>query len=194
MQRYFLVLLSLSLLASFAVGCSQKEAPKAEKAAPAEKKVEAPKETPKAEPKGHAHQGGHGPHDGVMAKLKDGAGYVEVKLHDDKGDLEVWLAQDEKIIKPIDLPLDAALSLTFKDKGDKVVKLKVRNQEHNEDEDGTPNIREGKTNYFIYPGDSGEPSDWLKGQGFKSNVSLSFSKDGKAMESEGFTLTPHHPH
>ena len=142
----------------------------------------------------HPHEDGqkHGPHDGVLAALAGGAGHAEIKLHDDKGDLEVWLAEDEKITRPIDLPLDTELSVTFADKGGKVATLKVRNTTHNEDEDGTPNIREARTNYFIYPGQGGESSDWLKGKGFRSKARLAFTREGKTIESAEFELTPHH--
>ena len=142
----------------------------------------------------HAHDdgSGHGPHDGVLAPLSGGAGHAEIKLHDDKGDLEVWLAEDPKITRPIDLPLDTTVSITFKDKGGKVAALKVRNTKHNEDEDGTPNIREGKINYFIYPGEGGESSEWLMGKDFRSKATLTVTSGGKTLTTEEFELTPHH--
>ena len=45
--------------------------------------------------------------------------------------------------------------MTFVDVKGKVVELRVRNATKNEDEDGTANVRAGKTNYFIFPGETG---------------------------------------
>ena len=43
----------------------------------------------------HAHEDTHGPHDGVTTGFADGMGHLELKLHDDKGDLELWLYRDD---------------------------------------------------------------------------------------------------
>ncbi|WP_145248778.1 hypothetical protein [Aeoliella mucimassa] len=142
---------------------------------------------------GHGHA--HTPHDGMVAALLNEAGstvgFVELKLHDDKGDLELWLAKDREITQPMDLPVDTEVQVTFADFGDKTVTLSVRNKEKNEDEDGTPNLRNGKTNYFIFPGDSGQDPSWLMGKQFKSAVTVSLSADGVNYTSEQFTLVPH---
>ena len=138
----------------------------------------------------HAHEAEHGPHDGVVAALAEGAGYVELKLHDDAGDLELWLTQDEAGTKPLTLPVDATISVTFTDHG-KSVTLKVRDSETNPDEDGTPTLREGQTHYFIFPGDTGADSSWLKGAGFEDEVIVEFEREGKTHRTAKFALVPH---
>ena len=118
-------------------------------------------------------------------------GYVELKLHDDKGDLELWIATDEAIETPFDLPLSAEIEVVMHDHGNKAVALKVRNTDRNEDEDGTPNNRDGKTNYFIFPGDTGADASWLMGLDFASDVTVTFSKDGTTYTAGKFHLIPH---
>ena len=144
----------------------------------------------------HLHQDhGVGPHEGLLASFTssdgDTAGFLELKLHDDKGDLELWLACDRYMVHPMDLPLDARISVTFVDKDNQGVELGIRNAQRNEDEDGRPNVREGKTNYFVYPVSPGVDTNWLKGASFRSRVVVAFSLDGKVMTSETFTLRPH---
>jgi hypothetical protein len=159
------------------------------------------KDDAKKDDHGHAHEGGGHAHDqgagsgGVVARLvgPDGAdaGYVELKLHDDKGDLELWLAKDAKIATPLDLPLDAKITVTFVDKGNRTVELRVRNRDKNEDEDGKANVREGKTNYFIFPGDSGQDASWLKGSSFLATTKVTLQSEGKALTTPAFVLKPH---
>ncbi|MEZ6184573.1 MAG: hypothetical protein R3F62_06120 [Planctomycetota bacterium] len=143
---------------------------------------------------GHAHDAGEGD-DGVVARIAEvgsgPVGYLRLKLHDDKGDLEAWLVRDADFTQPLDLPLDATLTVTFTDKENRAVTLRVRNREQNEDEDGQPTVREGKTNYFIFPGDTGEDATWLKGADFLSTVKVSYSADGKDYQSPQFVLRPH---
>lgn len=153
---------------------------------------------PPAPPKkdtGHGHDHGPGASAGVVARLTDpagkDAGYVRLKLHDDKGDLEIWIAQDATISKPFDLSLDTKITVTFVDQGNRAVQLRVRNREKNEDEDGKPTARDGKTNYFIFPGDSGEDASWLKGAEFVATVKVSFESEGKAYSTPSFVLRPH---
>ena len=140
---------------------------------------------------GHSHV--HTPHLGVMAPIRNGdeeTAYVELKLHDDKGDLELWITEDKKGTVAIDLPLDTVIKVTFP-KLEKSVELRVRNTDKNEDEDGKANIREGKTNYFIFPGESGADASFLKGKTFSSEASLSYDLDGKSYTTEVFILEPH---
>ena len=144
---------------------------------------------------GHAHSA----HDGVVAPLKSesgqAVGFVELKLHDDKGDLELWLGKDRDMKKPIDLSANSKIDVSFLDRPGKSAVLQVRNHEQNEDEDGNPNLRNGMTNYFIFPGDSGQDPTWLMGKDFKSTVRLSFTVNGRTYTSEEFTLIPHtHAH
>jgi len=142
---------------------------------------------------GHAHT----PHDGVLAAFTSpdgGAGNIELKLHDDKGDLELWLTSQKKD-QPYDLPLNAVLTVTFPELDNKAVNLQVRNTEKNEDEDGKTNIRGNKTNYFIFPGDTGADPSFLLGKEFSSKAVVSFSIDGKQFRTEPFVLFPHtHAH
>ncbi|HBP21116.1 MAG TPA: hypothetical protein DEA08_25430, partial [Planctomycetes bacterium] len=155
---------------------------------------------------GHAHgEGGHdhgeGGHDtegsnGVLARFvqadtQDKVGYLRLKLHDDKGDLELWLAKDAEMTQPFDLPLDGTVTVTFTDKENKTTTLRVRNKDKNEDEDGKATVREGKTNYFIFPGDTGEDATWLKGADFLATVKVAFSADGKDYVTSPFVLRPH---
>lgn len=110
--------------------------------------------------KGHAHDHGHEEGgQGVLSKVTspDGAdaGFLELKLHADKGDLEVWIGTDEKLASPFDLPLDTKVTVTFLDRDNRTVQLAARNRDRNEDEDGKANVRGGKTNYFIFPATRG---------------------------------------
>jgi hypothetical protein len=144
---------------------------------------------------GHGHEHGATPHDGVVAYFQgpDGklAGHLELKLHDDKGDLELWIAQDAAISKPFDLPLDAVIRVEFIDVGKRTVDLRVRNAEKNEDEDGAPNVRGARTNYFIFPGETGADAAWLMGATFSSVVRVTFQAEGQRYVSEEFMLVPH---
>lgn len=146
-----------------------------------------------ASAKAHGHK--KTPHDGVVARLKgaDGepAGWIEVKLHDDKGDLEVWLTRDEAGSQPLDIPAEAGIVVTFVDHADRKVTLAPRNRERNEDEDDKPNMREGKTNYFIFPGDTGADAAWLMGKAFQSIVTLAVDAGGAGFMSEELLLRPH---
>ncbi len=144
---------------------------------------------------GHGHEHASAPHHGVGAPFKgaDGAvaGYVELKLHDDKGDLELWLTVDEAGHTPYDLPIDAGIQIVFSDVQGRDVTLRPRNTERNEDENGKPNVREGRTNYFIFPTSAGEDASWLQGKEFNSIVIVRFEREGNRMTSEEFVLTPH---
>jgi len=145
----------------------------------------------------HDHDHAHSLHDGVVAKLNDpdgkAVGYVELKLHDDKGDLECWLAKDEDIRQAMALPLDQIIHVRFPVL-DKSVTLAVRNADQNEDEDGEGNVTDGKTHYFIYPTKEEQDASWLMGEDFSSNCTVQFELGGKSYTSEEFTLVPHGAH
>ena len=143
---------------------------------------------------GHDH-GGEGS-DGVVSQFSpegsdEQVGYLRLKLHDDKGDLELWLARDAEFAEPFDLPLDATPVVTFTDMDNRTTTLRVRNRDDNEDEDGKPNNRDGKTNYFIFPGDSGEDATWLKGSDFLATVKVAFEVEGQPHATAQFVLRPH---
>ena len=135
------------------------------------------------------HHHHHTPHLGVMSEFDDG--FVELKLHDDKGDLELWLTTDKEGEKPFDIPLDSVVKVTFPEMENKTVELKVRDSEKNEDEDGKVNIRDKKTNYFIFPGESGADASFLKGEDFSAEVVVTFTVNGKEYKTPAFTLEPH---
>lgn len=144
---------------------------------------------------------GAGPcNDGIMSVLP-GVGFLELKLHGDAGDLELWLyasagkqtswqARTGKP-SPFDIPKETVVKLTFASHEGKTVELRVRNGDQNEDEDGTPNMRGGRTNYFIFPGESGQDPTWLMGEKWRGVVSVSFEADGKPQQSDPFVLVPH---
>ena len=142
----------------------------------------------KAGPK-HAHV--KTPHDGIVARFGERNLWLELKLHDDKGDLELWLAADAGFATPHDLAVDARPVVTFIDADKKKVTLAPRDTTRNEDEDGKPNLRDGKTNYFIFPGATGADATWLKGKRFQSVVTVHIpGKDGP-LTSDELVLKPH---
>lgn len=142
----------------------------------------------------HAHDGPIGPHDGMVAELKDAsgaaAGWIELKLHDDKGDLEAWLAKDKAISQPLDLPLTASLKVMFEGRT-AAVTLSVRDSAQNPDEDGNSTVRSGKTNYFIFPGDTGADATWLMGKEFSAKVRVEVPGPNGTLQTTTFTLVPH---
>eukprot|EP00746_Dinoflagellata_sp_MGD_P165972 gnl/MRDRNA2_/MRDRNA2_95571_c0_seq1.p1 gnl/MRDRNA2_/MRDRNA2_95571_c0~~gnl/MRDRNA2_/MRDRNA2_95571_c0_seq1.p1 ORF type:complete len:524 (+),score=120.24 gnl/MRDRNA2_/MRDRNA2_95571_c0_seq1:66-1574(+) len=142
------------------------------------------------------HPGAGPTNDGIMNVLEDAdgkhVGFIELKLHDDAGDLELWLCKDGAMSEPLDFPADTTITATFATKGDKSVSLNVRDDEKNEDEDGNPNMRDGKmTNYFIFPGESDQDPEFLIGEDFRSTTTLTFTAGGKTYTSPPFVLVPH---
>ena len=136
--------------------------------------------------------------DGILTVLKaaDGGkgGFLELKLHDDAGDLELWLyssALDGKKPKPFDVPKETVMHLTFPSHDNKSVTLSIRNGENNEDEEGTPNMRGDGTNYFIFPGESGQEPEWLMGEKWRGVVTVAFDVGGKKYGCDPFVLVPH---
>ncbi|MEM7392276.1 MAG: cobaltochelatase subunit CobN, partial [Verrucomicrobiota bacterium] len=134
----------------------------------------------------------HGPNDGQMAVFytENGlkVGQIELKLHDDKGDLELWLSGKGGFF---DLPATASPKVVFVDREGKTVDLYVRNTERNEDEEDRPNMRGRNTNYFIFPGRTGEDASWLMGADFAASVKVTFSAAGQTFATEPFKLVPH---
>ena len=137
----------------------------------------------------HVHAN-EGPNSGFMFPVFDDAGKqagtIEIKLHDDAGDLEVWLKRGGYDGEPWRLPLEATLTLDFPASGQKVT-LAVRDSERNEDESGASTIFEGATDYFVFPGETGADASWLMGSEFAAKVELSF---GDATTGT-FVLRPH---
>ncbi len=93
--------------------------------------------------------------------------------------------------QPLDLPLESVAKIDFSTKGGRSVELRVRNTETNEGEDGVSTIRDGRTNYFIFPGETGADAKWLMGTDFEATVRLSISGDGIDYKAGPFELKPH---
>ena len=113
-------------------------------------------------------------------------GTIEIKLHDDAGDLEVWLKRGGYEGEPWRLPLETTLTLDFPSEGKKVT-LAVRDLERNEDESGESTIFEGVTDYFVFPAETGIDASWLMGPDFAAKVELSFA----GATTGSFVLRPH---
>ena len=146
--------------------------------------------------------------EGILSVLKaahapEWRGYLELKLHGDAGDLELWLyggfAMSNCLTAlaggkptPFDVPKDTVIRLTFPSHPGKALEMRVRNADQNEDEQGTPNMRGGThTNYFIFPGESGQDQEWLKGETSRYVAAVAFEADGKAYACDPFVLVPH---
>ena len=134
----------------------------------------------------------HTPHEGVMSLVKSEtqSKSIELKLHDDKGDLELWITNDSAGKVPYNLPLDTIITVKFPEL-DKKITLSIRDNELNKDEDGNTTITEEKTNYFIFPGETGQDPEFLKGEHFISNVILSYTDKNDVFTSQEFKLYPH---
>jgi len=131
-------------------------------------------------------------------------GFLELTLHGDAGDLELrfhrsagrrtsWKSHTGKP-EALDIPADTKVMISFPGKFEgKTVELAPRNMDQNEDEDGVPNMREGGlTNYFIFPGESGQDSEWLMGLEWRNLAVVNFAlPDGKKYMCDPFVLVPH---
>ncbi len=139
----------------------------------------------------HANEGPHGGffHPVFAADGKQAA-TLEIKLHDDAGDLEVWLVKGGRDGPALDLPLDSVLNLDFPDLN-RQIELRVRDREKNAGEDGQTNLRNGQTNYFIFPGETGADAKWLMGVDFAAKARLALPG---GLSSEVFVLKPHVHH
>jgi len=132
---------------------------------------------------------------GIMSPLEDSegkvVGFLELKLHDDAGDLELWICSDGAMSQPLDFLADTTITATFATHSNRSVRLNVRNNDKNEDEDGNPTMRTGKTNYFIFPGESDQDPEFLIGEKFRSTTTLTFTCGNKAYTAPSFILVPH---
>ncbi len=137
----------------------------------------------------HVHAN-EGPNSGFLFPVFDDGGEqvgtIEIKLHDDAGDLEVWLTRGGYGGEPWRQPLDTTLSLNFHGR-DQQLTLAVRDRERNEDESGASTIHQGSTDYFVFPGNSGSDASWLMGADFAAKVELRFT----AATTGTFILRPH---
>jgi len=137
----------------------------------------------------HLHAS-EGPHDGFLHPLFAAGGKQigtgEIKLHDDAGDVEIWLTQGGRGGDPWDLPVATILTMEFPGLG-KSITLAVRDAETNADESGAATVRDGATNYFVFPGGTGADPEWLMGEEFAAKAILRF--EGAATDE--FVLRPH---
>lgn len=135
----------------------------------------------------HANEG---PNGGFLFPVFDVDGKqnatVEIKLHDDAGDLEVWLKKGGYDGEALLLPTATILTLDFPAL-DRNVTLAVKDHERNEDESGNSTVVEAKTNYFVFPGETGVDATWLIGADFAAKVELSFTN----ATTGSFVLRPH---
>ena len=135
----------------------------------------------------HANEG---PNSGVLYPVFDHTGNqtgtIEIKLHDDAGDLEVWLKRGGYEGDAWRLPTATILTLDFPVL-DRNVTLAVRDQDRNEDESGASTIVDGNTNYFVFPGETKSDASWLMGADFAAKVELSFGDKSTGI----FVLRPH---
>jgi len=140
----------------------------------------------------HVHAN-EGPNDGFLHPLfgPDGAqvGTAEIKLHDDAGDVEVWLTRGGRGGAVWDLPVATTLAMDFPSLGKRLV-LAVRDTTENADESGAPTVRAGATNYFVFPGETGADASWLQGGDFASKAVLDF----EGASTGEFVLRPHVHH
>lgn len=124
----------------------------------------------------HVHSN-EGPNHGFLYPLFDGddkqVGTAEIKLHDDAGDLEIWLTRGGHEGEPWRLPLDTSLTLDFPALGNSL-QLAVRDRETNADESGQSTIHDGKTAYFVFPGATEADASWLTGEEFAAKAELRF--------------------
>jgi hypothetical protein len=86
------------------------------------------------------------------------------------------------------------LSITFPDAGSRRVELRVRDADRNEDEQGDSTLRDGRTNYFIFPGETGADASWLCGEDFRARVEVTFDAGGRSYAAGPFELVPHEDH
>lgn len=137
----------------------------------------------------HIHANG-GPNDGFLHPVFDGngkqMGTAEIKLHDDAGDVEIWLTRGGHGGEPWRLPLSTTLALDFPDLSKKIT-LAVRDSDRNEDESGASTIHEGATAYFVFPGETGVDASWLMGEDFAAKAELSVDD----ATTGSFVLRPH---
>ena len=137
----------------------------------------------------HVHAN-EGPNQGFLQPVFDSegtqVGTAEVKLHDDAGDLEVWLTVGGYGGDPWRLGVETTLVLEFPDL-DRTVTLAVRDRIRNEDESGASTIVDGTTSYFVFPAETGEDASWLMGTEFAARAELRLEESTTGP----FILRPH---
>lgn len=120
----------------------------------------------------------HMPHSGIVKALyldKKEKAFIELKLHDDTGELELWITEDKEGQKPFILPLNTKIKVSFLNL-EKNIELRISND---------------KTSYFIYLGDEEVGTSFLKGKDFSSIVKVSFEINNSEYKTKLFTLVPY---
>eukprot|EP01052_Picozoa_sp_SAG31_P035768 SAG31_NODE_4360_length_3312_cov_2.190787_5_plen_125_part_00 len=117
-------------------------------------------------------------------------GQPKIRLYKSAGEQTSWQSHAGKPV-PFDLPKETVIRLTFPSHEGKALEMHVRNNDKNEDEEGTPNMREGGTNYFIFPGKTGQDPEWLKGEKWRGIAKVAFEANGKSFACDPFVLVPH---
>ena len=137
----------------------------------------------------HVHAN-EGPNQGFLQPVFDAGGEqvgtAEIKLHDDAGDVEIWLTQGGFGGEPWRLDVDTTLVLDLPAL-EKKVNLAVRDRERNEDESGAATVVDGTTNYFLFPGETGVDASWLMGTEFAARAELLIDENTTGP----FILRPH---
>ena len=139
---------------------------------------------------------------GIMSVFKAIGGFLELKLHGDAGDLELWLYSGASLTQnafknaefkptPFDVPKETVVTITFPSHAGKQVKLAVRDMDKNPDEEGKENMRGGGTNYFIFPGETDQDPEWLKDEKWRGTAVVSFDGPAGKVECEPFVLCAH---
>jgi hypothetical protein len=130
-----------------------------------------------------------GAHGGVLAPFTVGTrrGFIELKFDPNTAELELWIANDHAIKRPIYLPADAEVMVSLEAPAHHL-RLVLRDRERNEDFNGTPNMRDGKTYYFTFPGDSDEESSWLMDDEIDTPATVTFVIDGEPVVVGPFRL------
>jgi len=52
-------------------------------------------------------------------------------------------------------------------------------------------MRGDATNYFIFPGESGQDAEWLKGETWRGVVAAAFEANGESFVLDPMVLVPH---
>jgi hypothetical protein len=132
-----------------------------------------------------------GPSSGVLVELRDAsgnpAGWAEVKLHGDTGDLELWLARDNRITSPLLVPVAVVAKLELLGPS-RAIELRARDAQSNKDARGRVTVAEGRTHYLVFPSETGADASWLKGEDFRSRSRARLTVEGLTAE---FDLKPH---
>ena len=116
----------------------------------------------------------------------DDAGYLEMKLAGD-GAIEAWLTGPDHA--PLTIAATAFVAVKVPKFG-RAVKLAPRDLEANADGTGAARLRDGKTDYFVFPGATGADAAWLAGDGWTAAVEVRARDDGRVLEADAFVLEP----